>query len=69
MLNQGGARSLFVDWVASAVADRVVDEVEDEAHDTEAANRSRRAMEQCARETGVVAIEILPPPLTGGLCF
>ena len=51
---RGVARSLLVDSVACAVAVRVNDELEFAGDDSEAAARSRRAMERCTRGAGAV---------------
>ena len=53
------ARGLLVDSMARAVAVRFVDEVQVEDDDSEAAARSRRAVERCTREVKAVAEVLL----------
>ena len=54
-ITRSGARSSLADLVACALAVRVIDDVEVDGGDSEAAARSRRAMERCTREAKVVA--------------
>ena len=52
-IKRSAARSLVVNSVACVMAVRVVDEGEVEVGDTEAADRSRCAMERCTRKAEV----------------
>ena len=57
---QNGARSLYVNSVACAVAVRVVDDAGVEKGDAKAAARSRRAMERCCFLHRTAASELIP---------